>query len=87
MQKVKVPFAIPAYRVGDKVPAAEFFSAAAAYIRELENERDDLTEQVENLARELVSVKDELATLEENLQDYYKPRSAYEVRGLRESDF
>ena len=85
--KIIIPFELPAYRVGDKVPAAEFHAAVAAYIRELEDERDDLTEQVEDLARELVSVKDELATLEENLHDYYRPRSAYEVRGLRECDF
>lgn len=56
-------------------------------VAELEKEKFNLLCELEDCYDELNKVKEEKEDLEQQIQDFYKPKSAYEVNGISEKDF
>lgn len=58
----------------------EALNTIKAYICELEDENESLKAEVNRLL-------EEIDTIRENINDWYKPRSPYECIGMSRSDF
>lgn len=56
-------------------------------ITELEKEKFNLLCELEDCYDEVNKLKEEIKDLEQQIEDFYKPKSAYEVNGLSEKDF
>lgn len=58
----------------------EALNAIKTYIGDLEDENESLKAEVDRLS-------EEIDTIRENINDWYKPRSPYECIGMSRSDF
>lgn len=58
----------------------EALNAIKTYIGDLEDENESLKAEVNRLL-------EEIDTIRENINDWYKPRSPYECIGMSRSDF
>lgn len=77
---MKVPYDIPGYTEGETVNTTEFISACGAYIRELEDQIDDLSYAVKYW-------KNQYEQAEFEKINFFVPRNAHECAGVSPRDF
>ena len=75
-----LPIDVFDFRAGDTVEVGQFFKALDQSLNKNEAELDDLRIENEKL-------KEEIDVLHSNIEDFYNPKSPYEINGVRESDF
>lgn len=77
---ITLPIDVFDFRAGDVVEVGQFFKALDQSLDKNEAELDDLKRDNEKL-------KQEIDYYQYEISNFYKPRSPYEVNGVRERDF
>ena len=77
---ITLPIDVFNFRAGDTVEVGQFFAVLDKDLDRNEAEKDDLKRENEKL-------KEEIDVLHGNIEDFYKPRSPYEVNGVNPRDF
>ena len=75
-----LPIDVFNFRAGDTVEVGQFFAVLDKDLDRNEAEKDDLRYENEQL-------KKEIDELQSDIQNFYKPRSPYEVNGVNPRDF
>lgn len=75
-----LPIDVFDFRAGDVVEVGQFFKVLDQSLDKNEAELDDLKRENEEL-------KQEIDYYQYEISNFYKPRSPYEINGVKESDF
>lgn len=82
-----VPFDIAAYRTGDRIKRNDFLVAISTELQKNADRCEVLEETLEERNREILRLREHIATMEENLTEYYHANDPYYQNGVFPEDF